>query len=635
MPQYRLNGLGDQEFERMIQALLKEIIGSGTITFGAGPDGGREATHSGRAPYPSSTEQWSGEWIFQAKFHDTDLIGQTKARAAVVKDADGELDKIVNKYKRRCDNYILATNVSLSSVSGSGTHDTIERTVFSKYRGKVKNLAIWGGDEDSRFLEKYSSIRTAYLHFIVPGDLLAQLLESDRRALDETAMTMRLYLQASFGREQNAQLDQAGDVSDDPVRLQEVFFDLDARIPYIHRKLQLKAEAVANLSMEQRKDGSRVAMARLLLSDQLDRIVLVGGPGEGKSTVAQYLAQLHRANLLGRISEVAIDGTYVPVLPRLPLRVTLRDFGQWLAERREKANGESDTLDAYLTEHIQKVSSRQITTHELHRSVRENPVLLILDGLDEVTDQSLKKVLLERLSEFVSRCESVLKADLQVLATTRPTGYSDQFDPERYLHLRLLPLEPDQVRMYVSRWTLARDLDEPKSIRLRDGIDECLADPQIKLLTNTPLQVTILVLIISSGGSPPRQREALFDEYLEVIYKRETAKGRDIIQSEKELLIGLHKFVGYILHEEATRGAATSAALPRVQYERRVEAFLRWHDPYSAEKVRERELRAITRETGERLVLLVESPVDIFGFELRSIQEFFAACHLTDTSLDT
>ncbi len=55
MPQYRLNGLGDQEFERMIQALLKEVIGSGTLTFGPGRDGGREATYSGEAPYPSQS----------------------------------------------------------------------------------------------------------------------------------------------------------------------------------------------------------------------------------------------------------------------------------------------------------------------------------------------------------------------------------------------------------------------------------------------------------------------------------------------------------------------------------------------------------------------------------------------------
>ena len=49
MPNYDLERLGDAEFERLVQTLLKKVIGAGTITFGAGPDGGREATYSGRA----------------------------------------------------------------------------------------------------------------------------------------------------------------------------------------------------------------------------------------------------------------------------------------------------------------------------------------------------------------------------------------------------------------------------------------------------------------------------------------------------------------------------------------------------------------------------------------------------------
>ncbi|NWF27515.1 hypothetical protein HW130_14785 [Streptomyces sp. PKU-EA00015] len=142
-------------------------------------------------------------------------------------------------------------------------------------------------------------------------------------------------------------------------------------------------------------------------------------------------------------------------------------------------------------------------------------------------------------------------------------------------------------------------------------------------------------MIISSGGTPPRQREALFNEYLDIMYRREMAKGRHIIQSEKELLLGLHKYVGYILHEKTTRAEAMASVLPRQDYEKHVLQFLTWHDPFSSPSKRQAELNAITTEAGERLVLIVEPAADVFGFELRSIQEFFAACHLADTSADT
>ena len=51
MPNYDLDRLGEKEFERLFQSLIKSIIGTGTVTFGAGRDGGREATYTGEAPF--------------------------------------------------------------------------------------------------------------------------------------------------------------------------------------------------------------------------------------------------------------------------------------------------------------------------------------------------------------------------------------------------------------------------------------------------------------------------------------------------------------------------------------------------------------------------------------------------------
>ena len=52
---YDLNRLNASEFEQLIQSVLKKIIGQGTTTFNRGPDGGREATYEGSAPYPDTT----------------------------------------------------------------------------------------------------------------------------------------------------------------------------------------------------------------------------------------------------------------------------------------------------------------------------------------------------------------------------------------------------------------------------------------------------------------------------------------------------------------------------------------------------------------------------------------------------
>jgi hypothetical protein len=69
MPDYDLAGLSARSFEQMIQALACEVIGSGIVIFGDGPDGGREATFTGRlSNFPSAADNWDGYLVVQAKF---------------------------------------------------------------------------------------------------------------------------------------------------------------------------------------------------------------------------------------------------------------------------------------------------------------------------------------------------------------------------------------------------------------------------------------------------------------------------------------------------------------------------------------------------------------------------------------
>ncbi|HEX6097822.1 MAG TPA: hypothetical protein VF432_15965 [Thermoanaerobaculia bacterium] len=68
MGNFDFTGLSTGSFESLAQALAVKVLGAGTVIFGAGPDGGREATYEGRVKYPSAAEQWDGYIVLQAKF---------------------------------------------------------------------------------------------------------------------------------------------------------------------------------------------------------------------------------------------------------------------------------------------------------------------------------------------------------------------------------------------------------------------------------------------------------------------------------------------------------------------------------------------------------------------------------------
>lgn len=667
MPRYDLDGLGEREFEHLCQTLLKAVIGNGTITFGEGPDGAREATFQGKAPYPSTSEQWTGFWIFQAKFHNTKL-GVGKAREQLIEDLRKELYKIIVKYKRKCDNYILITNVPLSSVNKTGTHDLIDQVV-SKYKNYRKplyripsNVHVWGADDLFRFLERYGEIRRSYFNFITPGDLIAELLERLPGSHSNLAETIKMYISTCFEREQYAQLDQAGEVSEDKILLKKVFVDLDVTYQMLlfdafeMHTVQYAGSAEESLLFSSRdKAKAQIKVDKILpwahpyssheestssamvffLHEITKKIILIGGPGQGKSTLCQYLAQIHRSTLLGQANQLSqnfgLSPELMPLVGRIPFRIILKEYAQWITNA--PANNES--IEHFLVEKIRERTARTLSPEDIQTIFKNNPCLLIFDGLDEVTNVGLQDKMLEIINDFLIRCEKVLNADLQVIATSRPTGYRHRLDALGFTHLTLTTMNKKRVIEYTERWKTAKLLDEEKTNLLLTTMNECLEDPQIQPLTNTPLQVTILILIILTGGTPPRQREALFEEYLDIIYRREKTKAKWIMQTEKRMLFGLHKYLGYILHARAAGKQNVRSVIKEADFIREVRNYISFNDKYTSPAKFDELVDQIVKEARERLVLIVELEPKVFGFELRSLQEFFAAAHLADTAKNT
>src|SRR6185369_14175592 len=96
MGNYDLTGLSTGSFESLIQALIVRILGAGAMIFGAGPDGGREATYEGRVNYPSDAEPWNGYIVAQAKFRQR-LTDRKTDKDWALDQLRGELDKYAQK----------------------------------------------------------------------------------------------------------------------------------------------------------------------------------------------------------------------------------------------------------------------------------------------------------------------------------------------------------------------------------------------------------------------------------------------------------------------------------------------------------------------------------------------------------
>lgn len=629
MSRYNLNALGDNNFEHLCQSLIQKIIGPGAKIYGMGKDGAREATFNGTAPYPSLVEKWGGAWIFQVKFHDIQQIGPKEARRRLLEDLDNELNKVVNKYGYECNNYILMTNVSLTPAFQTGLKDKIDNTIVTKYRSNIKNIQVLGAEEICGFLDDNKDVRMSYASLLVPNDIVANLLGIIEKKQGNLEELIKLYCQGCFTHERSAPLDDAGDMDEKGIDLHDIFIDLNVK-PRPYDELRSTEEAPQWLKQACDDEGRNSALS-YLYDDTVRELVLVGGPGEGKSTLGQYVAQIHRAKIIGKAIKRDINiQEFQKCVPRIPFRILLREYAQWIALGKNK----SDSLFHYLSEHISRESGKNTCPEEIHQLLKDNQVLLILDGLDEVQDKVLRTKVLDSITIFVNQARNVHACDLRIIATTRPHGYSDEYSPNHFIHLEIQPLTEKMANSYAQLWAGARERNIKENERILNTFETCLSDKVVNVLAKTPLQVTILLVIIRARGSPPKQREELFNQYMDIIYLREQKKSTELLRTEQNTIYALHKYLAYILHKRAEKNK-TAALMDLSEFEEKVRAYIGYNSNVLNTKELENQVNQIINEVSQRLVLIQSPQQGKVGFELTTIREFFAAAHLVDTAKDT
>ena len=477
--------------------------------------------------------------------------------------------------------------------------------------------------------------------------------------------TLKAYLRIEFEKDHLVTLDQAGDVNPERITpLHQVFIDLElkprADQPKPPRKGQFFSEKLEQLLLTsaevqqvepgkfletRKKEEKSLSAMECFLQEKASRFVIIGGPGQGKSTLGQYLAQVHRAILLQRENEfqrsLAPDGKPRPVFrpktTRMPFRIILKDFAQWLANQTQNKKNKNPSVEAYIAQQIcQKAArSQAVKDATVHKILKAWPSLLIFDGLDEVIEPELSQQMISCIYEFLTRAEQS-DADIQVIATSRPTSYKDQYSPELFWHLELQPLSPAKATEYAANWTHIKEPSQDERKRLLKTLEAHLNEQHTSGLLQTPLQVTIILLIIKLKGDPPHQREELFQKYWDIILDREKTKleGGALLRTSAQKLFDLHARLGYVLHRNAA-SKNTRSLLSIDEFEKLVIDFLQAKDSRKTVADIQTDASQLIAEARTRLVLIIEPTKGLFGFELRSLQEFFAAVYLVQTPIDT
>lgn len=364
----------------------------------------------------------------------------------------------------------------------------------------------------------------------------------------------------------------------------------------------------------------RLPALGLLARPEARKLVLLGDPGAGKSSLTRYvLLRLLDPSIrpdAGDDWRRALDGTW-------PVLVELRDL---LAR---EAEGRCGDLISYLA-YVGETQGFGFNRSALEAQLRDRPSLLIVDGLDEIFSLTRRRAVVEEVVGLETRFP-----DLRVLVTSRIAGFDARpFEAAGFTIATLDDLSADQIEIFAESWfALAFPAEPEKAERAGDDLLEALERrPQLAAIAGNPLILTIMA-IIARHKRLARSRTQLYAQALEVLcyawdYRRGLAlpPGSPLADLQPEDTVLMLRRIAWRM-QESDMGLRANAIGEADLKEILVDFFENeWRFPPPKARRAASEMVSLLQE--RNWILTTRGP-DLYGFVHRTFLEYLCALELT------
>lgn len=366
-----------------------------------------------------------------------------------------------------------------------------------------------------------------------------------------------------------------------------------------------------------------------------NRLVIVGGPGSGKTTVLKHVAWALATSLLTGQREPARSrlGANLDSAPGklpLPIDVPLASYARYRRNLRRDAPASEKTLAHFISHHlIEKQADFDLPGDFLAQLLEDGrDVVLLLDGLDEVANEDERAEVRQSVEDLVSGREQLL-----VMVTCRTIAYRTG-RTALGAHFREIAVQPLDFKEHITPMVKqAYACIYPNNLKLRIertqdlllGIEKLEEDRRVRLgeqvgqLVDSPLMVRLLLIVHVNNRKLPDERADLFDKavntLLQVDYGREESDNNELAKDWKPFR-DMAQHLAFYMHElgsnqgrEIEEPALRAALAEDADFKPRIEGFV-----------------IHARQRGS----VVEEVAGAFRFLHLAFQEFLVARHLRE-----